>query len=152
MTEPGASGRDAAWPQAVDFSRPAIARVYDYLLGGKDHMPPDRRVGDHLIAAGPAAADNSLRPSLIRINPQERGSSTYTPLAFCSIRTDLVDASSPRKKPDGIVNTLKIKMLNRLLSELSKVIENDPSYAFVDMLDEETLPQNSDAVLVLSQW
>jgi hypothetical protein len=57
-----------------------------------------------------------------------------------------------KKKQDGIVNTLKIKMLNRLLSELSKVIEKDPSYAFVDMLDEETLPQNSDAVLVLSQW
>jgi hypothetical protein len=57
-----------------------------------------------------------------------------------------------KKKQDGVVNTLKIKMLNRLLSELSKVIENDPSYAFVDMLDEETLPQNSDAVLILSQW
>ncbi|GII85786.1 hypothetical protein Ssi03_37760 [Sphaerisporangium siamense] len=57
-----------------------------------------------------------------------------------------------KKKQDGIVNTLKIKMLNRLLSELSKVIENDPSYTFVDMLDEETLPQNSDVVLVLSQW
>jgi hypothetical protein len=57
-----------------------------------------------------------------------------------------------KKKQDGIVNTLKIKMLNRLLNELSKVIENDPSSAFVDMLDEETLPQNSDAVLVLSQW
>ncbi|MFG1954876.1 hypothetical protein [Micromonospora sp. NPDC048830] len=57
-----------------------------------------------------------------------------------------------KKKQDGIVNALKIKMLNRLLSELSKVIEKDPSHAFVDMLDEETLPQNSDAVLVLSQW
>jgi hypothetical protein len=57
-----------------------------------------------------------------------------------------------KKKQDGIVNTLKIKMLNRLLDELSKVIEKDPSYAFVDMLDEETLPQNSDAVLILSQW
>ena len=54
MTESGDSGRDAAWPQATDFTRPAIARVYDYLLGGKDHMPPDRRVGDRLIAAGPA--------------------------------------------------------------------------------------------------
>lgn len=57
-----------------------------------------------------------------------------------------------KKKQDGIVNTLKIKMLNRLLGELSKVIEKDPSHAFVDMLDDETLPQNSDAVLVLSQW
>lgn len=57
-----------------------------------------------------------------------------------------------KKKQDGIVNSLKIKMLNRLLGELSMVIEKDPSYAFVDMLDEETLPQNSDAVLILSQW
>lgn len=57
-----------------------------------------------------------------------------------------------KKKQDGVVNALKIKMLNRLLAELSKVIEKDPSHAFVDMLEEDTLPQNSDAVLVLSQW
>ncbi|MEV7227298.1 hypothetical protein AB0M79_09795 [Polymorphospora sp. NPDC051019] len=57
-----------------------------------------------------------------------------------------------KKKQDGVVNTFKIKTLNRLLGELSKVIEKDPSHAFVDMLDEETLPQNSDAVLILSQW
>jgi hypothetical protein len=57
-----------------------------------------------------------------------------------------------KKKQDGIVNPLKIKMINRLLTELSTVIENDPSYSFVDMLDEESLPQNSDVVLILSQW
>ena len=57
-----------------------------------------------------------------------------------------------KKKQDGIVNSFKIKTINRLLAELSKVIENDPSHEFVDMLDEELLPQNSDAVLVLSQW
>lgn len=57
-----------------------------------------------------------------------------------------------KKKQDGIVNELKIKMLNRLLTRLGKVIENDPSHGFVDMLDEDTLPQNSDVVLILSQW
>lgn len=57
-----------------------------------------------------------------------------------------------KKKQDGIVNALKIKTLNRLLTELGKVIEQDPSYGFVDMFDEDTLPQNSDVVLVLSQW
>ncbi|MGN5734990.1 hypothetical protein [Arthrobacter psychrochitiniphilus] len=57
-----------------------------------------------------------------------------------------------KKKQDGVVNTLKIKMINRLLSELSRVLENDASHDFVDMLDEEMLPQNSDVVLVLSQW
>jgi hypothetical protein len=57
-----------------------------------------------------------------------------------------------KKKQDGVVNTLKIKMINRLLAELSKVLEDDASHGFVDMLDEESLPQNSDVVLVLSQW
>lgn len=51
------SGRRSAtaWPQAVDLTRPRIAPVYDYLLGGKNHLVSDRRVGDQLIAAGPAA-------------------------------------------------------------------------------------------------
>jgi hypothetical protein len=57
-----------------------------------------------------------------------------------------------KKKQDGVVNALKIKMINRLLAELTNVLKNDPSYGFVDMLDEDTLPQNSDVVLVLSQW
>lgn len=43
-----------------------------------------------------------------------------------------------KKKQDGVVNDLKIKMLNRLLTELGQVIENDPSYGFVDTLDDET--------------
>jgi len=33
-----------------DASRPHIARVYDYLLGGKDNFAADRAVGDQLIA------------------------------------------------------------------------------------------------------
>jgi SAM-dependent methyltransferase len=33
-------------PFDVDFSRASIARVYDYLLGGKDHLEVDRRAAD----------------------------------------------------------------------------------------------------------
>jgi hypothetical protein len=57
-----------------------------------------------------------------------------------------------KKKPDGIVNALKIRNINRLLIELRKLLENDPCRDFIELLDEETLPQNSDAVLLLSQW
>jgi hypothetical protein len=57
-----------------------------------------------------------------------------------------------KKKQDGIVNALKIRNLNRLLTELSKLLERDPSREFVELLDEDTLPQNSDVVLLLSQW
>jgi hypothetical protein len=35
-------------------SRPHVARVYDYLLGGKDNFAADRAVGDQMIASLPA--------------------------------------------------------------------------------------------------
>lgn len=85
-------------------------------------------------------------------SPTEEQATTYDQLVpmLEAAHREMTELS--KKKQDGIVNALKIKMLNRLLAELSKVIEKDPSHAFVDMLDEDTLPQNSDAVLVLSQW
>ncbi len=57
-----------------------------------------------------------------------------------------------KKKQDGIVNSLKIRNINRLLRDLKGIIEKDPSRDYVELLDEEELPQNSDAVLLLSQW
>jgi hypothetical protein len=36
-----------------DASRPHIARVYDYLLGGKDNFAADRAVGDQIITSLP---------------------------------------------------------------------------------------------------
>jgi len=40
-----------------DPRRPSIARVYDYLLGGKDNFAADREMGDRLVAVFPPAAD-----------------------------------------------------------------------------------------------
>ncbi|MGW2700520.1 SAM-dependent methyltransferase [Streptomyces sp. NPDC001340] len=37
----------------IDTSRPHPARIYDYLLGGKDNYEVDRRAGDELAAAAP---------------------------------------------------------------------------------------------------
>lgn len=37
----------------IDASTPHPARVYDYLLGGKDNFEPDRRIGDGLVVAVP---------------------------------------------------------------------------------------------------
>jgi hypothetical protein len=41
-------------PDAFQANRPHVARVYDYLLGGKDHFASDRAVGDQMIATLPA--------------------------------------------------------------------------------------------------
>jgi len=46
--------RSAGWvPRGVDTTRPSIARVYDYLLGGKDNFPPAREVGERIRPALP---------------------------------------------------------------------------------------------------
>lgn len=57
-----------------------------------------------------------------------------------------------KKKQDGVVNSLKIRNINRLLDKLEGVLDQDPSKEFLERLDEDDLPQNSDAVLLLSQW
>lgn len=49
-------GLDGTTPPAdVDLTRPSIARVYDYMLGGKDHFEIDRKVSAALFTAVPDA-------------------------------------------------------------------------------------------------
>jgi hypothetical protein len=57
-----------------------------------------------------------------------------------------------KKKQDGIVGEMKIKIVNRLLTEIKGILAKEESVAYLDLLSEEQLPQNSDAVLVLGQF
>ncbi|MFI9650330.1 SAM-dependent methyltransferase [Streptomyces sp. NPDC052040] len=41
--------------EEIDTSRPHPARIYDYLLGGKNNYEVDQRAGDELAAAAPEA-------------------------------------------------------------------------------------------------
>ena len=50
MTERGPGAR------GVDTSTPNVARIYDYLLGGKDNFAADRQAAEQLIAAIPDVA------------------------------------------------------------------------------------------------
>jgi hypothetical protein len=40
-------------PGGIDTTRPNVARIYDYLLGGKDDFAVDREAARQLIAASP---------------------------------------------------------------------------------------------------
>jgi hypothetical protein len=54
VAEHETSGAARGTGDAFDASRPNIARVYDYLLGGKDNFAADRQVGDAIISSLPA--------------------------------------------------------------------------------------------------
>ena len=46
---------DGTPAEEIDTSRPHPARIYDYLLGGKDNYEVDQRAGDALAARAPEA-------------------------------------------------------------------------------------------------
>lgn len=50
---PAAVDDDRGLPPGVDLRVPSIARVYDYVLGGKQNFEADRRAGNALLGAVP---------------------------------------------------------------------------------------------------
>lgn len=58
-----------------------------------------------------------------------------------------------KKKQDEPLNKLKVGMVNKILSQIkTDVLNDDPSREFLDLLDDETLPTNDDAVLIIAQY
>lgn len=57
-----------------------------------------------------------------------------------------------KKKQDGALNQIKVKMTNRILLKAKTILNDDPTVEFLDLLDEVTLPTNSDAVIIIAQF
>ena len=56
-----------------------------------------------------------------------------------------------KKKPDGALNKRKVEIVNRLLRDIHGILEGESTSMYLDLLDEDDLPQNSDVVLILGQ-
>lgn len=58
-----------------------------------------------------------------------------------------------KKKPDTTLSKLKVKTVNRLLNDiLELVVQDDDAKKYLDLLDDDDLPQFSDVVIILSQY
>lgn len=57
-----------------------------------------------------------------------------------------------KKKADGQLNPMKIKMANRVLEPLKELFKHEKSYKFLDTLNEDEMPTYSDVVLIISQY
>ncbi len=57
-----------------------------------------------------------------------------------------------KKKPDDALNPFKVKNVNRVLTQLKEFLTKEPTASFLDLLDDETLPTNSDAILIIGQF
>lgn len=57
-----------------------------------------------------------------------------------------------KKKPDSPLNTFKVKSINRVLQPVKEMLTEENTFSFLDILDVDDIPTNSDVVLVLSQY
>ena len=57
-----------------------------------------------------------------------------------------------KKKADNPLNKLKAGMINKVLERVKKLLAADPTIQFLELLDDETLPSNSDAVFIIAQY
>ena len=57
-----------------------------------------------------------------------------------------------KKKADATLSKSKVSILNRIMVDLRGILQSQPEGKYLDLLDDEDLPQNSDAVLVMVQY
>ena len=57
-----------------------------------------------------------------------------------------------KKKQDGTLNAVKVNMTNRLLTKIKTLLAKHPTVEFLDLLDDQILPTNSDAVLIIAHF
>ena len=57
-----------------------------------------------------------------------------------------------KKKPEAPISKSKIKIVNRLLEKIGGILADEESIEFLDLIDEDDIPQTSDVTLMLSQY
>lgn len=57
-----------------------------------------------------------------------------------------------KKSSKETLNEFKIRSLNRVLKPLKELLKDQPTAMFLDLLEDDSLPTNSDVVIVLSQY
>ncbi|MEA5367332.1 SAM-dependent methyltransferase [Amycolatopsis sp., V23-08] len=102
-------------PVGVDPSRASVARVYNYLLGGKDNYEIDRRTADQLSAAMPDVVEVAVENRLFLIR-------AIRFLAHQTGITQFLDCGS------GLPTAENVHQVAQRFDRLSKVVyvDNDP--------------------------
>jgi len=60
--------------------------------------------------------------------------------------------SLAKGKQDGLMSKARVSTINLLLKEILSFLRGQPSVKLLALLDEESLPQNADALIFLGQY
>jgi hypothetical protein len=57
-----------------------------------------------------------------------------------------------RKKPDATLSKNKVKLINNVLSDLMSILDKEPEGKYLQILEDDDLPQVSDALMMMVQF
>lgn len=57
-----------------------------------------------------------------------------------------------KKKPEATLSKLKVAQLNKILADIKIILDGSPEAKYLDLLDDDSLPQFSDALLILAHY
>ncbi len=97
------------------------------------------------------------QPSKKNVAKQEKNTSKEQISLYGTISPLLTHAFNEikefsKKKQEEQLNLNKVKTINRLLEKAKELLKEEPTIDFLDLLNEDDLPTNSDAVLTMSQY
>jgi transcriptional regulator with XRE-family HTH domain len=156
-TLPGGDGSAEAVPE-IRVDTPSIARVYDYVLGGKDNFQVDREAGDEFIALMPAIvttirAGRPVLSRMIRHLVNECGV-----LQFLDIGAGLPTAANTHEVAQGADPRCRVvyvdndaMVLAHARALLTSTAEGATAYIGADLRDTAAILDQSARTLDLSQ-
>lgn len=57
-----------------------------------------------------------------------------------------------KKKNDEIINEFKANTINKILIRIKDLLKEEPTFEFIESIDVNRLPSNSDVVLIMVQF
>ncbi|WP_210162193.1 hypothetical protein [Methyloferula stellata] len=69
---------------------------------------------------------------------------------FTALYKELKDLG--KKKPEALLSKSKVDLINRVLVDAKACLEGQAEAKYLDLLDDDALPQYGDAILAMSQY
>ncbi|SEN69910.1 hypothetical protein SAMN05192583_3350 [Sphingomonas gellani] len=57
-----------------------------------------------------------------------------------------------KKKPDATLSASKVKLVNNVLDDLLAIVKSEPEGKYLERLEDDDLPQVSDALMMMAQF
>lgn len=74
-------------------------------------------------------------------------------LLFAMLKSAYVELRDMSKKtPKESLSLMKVRMLNRILERIKSFLEHEATADFLDLIDEDSIPSTSDALILMSQY